>query len=365
MRTVHANAWNIRCSTGEIVLLFGLERERNQAKRELVVELSNRIILTPGAARQLAADLRAAVQAHEAEHGPVEPLAPGHAPPRRVSRAEILPAPSAPGIAARAERLFQAVRALDAPCNLEHSVKISRARLTENRFLMSLAKGAISQAPEDRVLDLSARLGIPATLASLFASRLPAANYIHVGFEEHARGALYKMYLEFWTDWEHEITSWPVRREPFVVYLGFKWDPADAAWHAVSTYTCHPWMSVDEMRTHIGGCFRSGETRDAEDAALGILDRASRRIGPGQLLYLEVTEADNPRRSFDINVYKADLRVHDLGELLERMCRHFMVSPEAFQAFYARAKDKRLGHVSGGIDRGGEDFLTIYYGARG
>jgi hypothetical protein len=48
--------------------------------------------------------------------------------------------------------------------------------------------------------------------------------------------------------------------------------------------------------------------------------------------------------------------------LLLQMCRHLSISPERFSALYDPIKSKRFGHVSGGVDRNGKEFLTVYYG---
>jgi len=364
MRTVHANAWNVVVSPSEIALLFGVEGEWDNLAGEVAVRLSDRILLHPRAAKRLARTLREALQEHEARFGPAA------APPAQepvqaaICRDDILPGPAPPEAIARAEILLGAVRGLRADFGLEQSFKLSRGTLEENRFLVTLAKRTIER-PQERILGVCELLGMPGPLRELFAARLPAANYVHVGLEEGVRGPLYKMYLEFWTDWEREIDRRPMRHDPFELHLGFKWDPTDAARRAVSTYTCHPRIAPERIRERIAGLFDPGAHSGSLAVALDIVVRAAAGVGREQLLYLEVREGENPRRSFDLNVYKANLRLGDFGEPLRRLCAYHGVPPERLAALYARAKHKRLGHVSGGIDRTGRDFLTIYYGMRG
>jgi hypothetical protein len=363
VRTVHANAWNILWSATEIVILFGIERERNAATREVFVELSDRIILSPRTAKRLAAALRKALDAHEAECGPT-----GSPPvPRRVGpplhAAELLPESPRDESVAQVRDLLAVLRGLQVDMAVERSVKLSRAALHPNRFLLTLAKGALGTGAERRILDASRALAMPEALAGAFAARLPEANYVHAGFEEGGRGSLYKLYLEFWTDWEHEITSQPTRSAPFVVHLGFKWDPRDGARQAVSTYTCYPRLPFEQLRDRVIHLFDPAP-RQTLDIALECLERAAARIGRDRMLYLEVSEEGNPRRSFDVNVYKAGLRLRDVEDLVRQACREFAISAERWQALSARVQGERLGHLSGGIDRGGGGFLTFYYGAR-
>ena len=84
---------------------------------------------------------------------------------------------------------------------------------------------------------------------------------------------------------------------------------------------------------------------------------------PGhQLAYLEVTEPTNERRSFDLNMYDAQLQVQDLQPILARMSEYFAVPAPAFLDLYERIKTMRFGHLAGGIHRGGQDFFNLYYG---
>ncbi|MFA5028133.1 MAG: DUF3467 domain-containing protein [Candidatus Methylomirabilota bacterium] len=364
MRTVHANAWNVVVSPSEIAVLFGVEGEWDNLAGEVAVRLSDRILLHPRAAKRLARALREAVRQHEARFGPAEPPAAPNPIRAAISQDDVLPGPATAEAVGRVEALLAAVRGLRADFGLEQSFKLSRATLEENRFLVTLAKRTIER-PEERILRVCDLLGMPEGLREVFAARLPAANYLHVGFEEGVRGSLYKMYLEFWTDWEREIDQRPMRHDPFELHLGFKWDPTDAARRAVSTYTCHPRIAPERIRERIAGLFDPGAHSGSLAAALDIVARAAAGVGREQLLYLEVSESESPRRSFDLNVYKANLRLGDFGEPLRRLCAFHGVPPERLAALYARAKHKRLGHVSGGIDRTGRDFLTIYYGMRG
>ena len=101
------------------------------------------------------------------------------------------------------------------------------------------------------------------------------------------------------------------------------------------------------------------------ETAKAILDLASARIPHHDILYLEVSEEDNPRRSFDINVYRAGLQVGELYPILLKAWQHYSIPAERWHDLYGRVASKAFGHLSGGIDRGGKDFLTVYYGVEG
>jgi hypothetical protein len=44
------------------------------------------------------------------------------------------------------------------------------------------------------------------------------------------------------------------------------------------------------------------------------------------------------------------------------MGQHYAIPSEEFHPLYEGVKNKTFGHIAGGIDREGRDFLTVYYG---
>ena len=47
------------------------------------------------------------------------------------------------------------------------------------------------------------------------------------------------------------------------------------------------------------------------------------------------------------------------------MCLHYSIPSEAFHTLYNPVKTEIFGHLAGGIDRDGKDFLAVYYGVEG
>ena len=108
-----------------------------------------------------------------------------------------------------------------------------------------------------------------------------------------------------------------------------------------------------------------GGHREPASILDGILDLAAHRAGPGEFLYFEADESGTARRSFSINLYRAGLRVAEIYPLLLDMARFYTVSPKALHRVYQEAKSQILGHLAGGVDRQGRDFLTFYYAQKG
>ena len=94
----------------------------------------------------------------------------------------------------------------------------------------------------------------------------------------------------------------------------------------------------------------------------GILAAAASRCSSSDILYQEVTEEGNPRKSFDINIYRSGLKICELYSFLLELSRHYRIPPDLFHSYYGSIKQKVFGHISSGINREGKCFTTVYYG---
>jgi len=104
------------------------------------------------------------------------------------------------------------------------------------------------------------------------------------------------------------------------------------------------------------------EDSHASNFSKGMIEMGSRKVGHDKYLYLEVNEENNPRSSYDINLYGANLRLEEVYPFFLRMCRHYEIPDEQFQSLYDPVRTRTLGHIAGGLDRKGKDFLTVYFG---
>jgi hypothetical protein len=74
MKTTYANVCNVSSTREEVSVLFGMNQTMNVAQGEIVIELTDRIILNPYAAKRLALVLDGVIRQYEATFGelPVE-----------------------------------------------------------------------------------------------------------------------------------------------------------------------------------------------------------------------------------------------------------------------------------------------------
>jgi hypothetical protein len=251
-----------------------------------------------------------------------------------------------------ASLLHQLVEDLQAPYGHERSLRMTAGALLANRFLLTLTKQNIPSDPDAAVLALCRRLAMPDDLLAATAEHVGSAKFVHFGFEEDEATSLYKVYLEFPAE-----TRTP--GAPMLLHRAFKWDIANPARHVETHYVLHPHLSVAQILGRLADIYRANPA--ARDIAQGVVALAAARPGH-EMSYLEVNEEANRRRSFDLNLYDANLYVRDLELVLSRMAEHFAIPPDSFEALYEQIKDLRFGHLAGGVHRQGQDFFNLYYG---
>jgi len=76
MRSTYANVCNVSSTREEVSLMFGTNKNWHPAQRELTIELSDRLILNPYAAKRLAILLMNTMQEYEKRFGELQLEAP-------------------------------------------------------------------------------------------------------------------------------------------------------------------------------------------------------------------------------------------------------------------------------------------------
>jgi hypothetical protein len=71
MRSSYANVCNVASTREEVVLLFGINQAWHAGQKEVTVQLTDRLILSPFAAKRLSMLLTNVLREHETRFGPV------------------------------------------------------------------------------------------------------------------------------------------------------------------------------------------------------------------------------------------------------------------------------------------------------
>ncbi len=253
---------------------------------------------------------------------------------------------------------FRLVEESGFACGYERSFKLLDGRILANRYLLGIET---RDAPRERLLAICRRLGMPDDYVERLDDSLPQANLVFLGFEDNETDCVYKVYLEFWEQQKARIARQRNDTEPGLLHIGFKWRAGDAGNRAVTRYMWRPGLSVADMLERLREIYQDHADASALEIARGIVQLAESRGGHRTYRFLEVGEEGNPRKSFDINLYGAGLTLNDIRPLIARKCRDFSIPDSLLDRLYRLDGGKLFGHLSGGVGRAGDDFLTVYY----
>ena len=253
---------------------------------------------------------------------------------------------------------FTLLERREIPCGYERSFKIIPGKLLANRYLLGISVDDTNPAA---LHEICLALKMPDPLLAQFQQNISEANLVFLGFEDDQEVASYRVYLEYWDKICAEIKQAPHKTHPRLMFLGYKWDIQNPERQAISEYMCHPLLSTSEILERITQLYQPAKDDCAVNYVRNIIERAAEQCPDRAFIYLEVGEGDNLRSSFDLNIYKSGLRLHDIDDILVDVQQHYKISEPEFSRLRQLAGPKLLGHISGGTSRHGENFLTFYY----
>lgn len=254
--------------------------------------------------------------------------------------------------------LIELVRGLGAPFGLERSVKISLGSLVADRYLLSVHRDALGASPASKLEQIARSLEMPESFIGGIGEALVGADVVHFGHEAGGETRIRKIYFEYAERARRAIA----RGDPALVHLAYKWTPGRSQGAAVTRYTSSPCRTRDDLESRFREFLPKSEAPRALHLSLGLLERVSPCADRGELLLMEVEEPGNPRRSLDLNVYNARLRLRDVADLVEEATKAFEIPDGIASAALGPAQSRALGHLSAGIGRDRAEFVTIYFG---
>lgn len=365
MDTQHPDIFNITNSREEVILCFGTVRSVNSEENLLSALLSTRIILSPFTAKRIAMLLAQKIAEYEAMHGSVPIEALPHFTPTQDSVLYVeSPDQNDHEGAEKAIKLMRLIDGLHTDYAYERSYKLARRSILQNRFLFGINKSLLKTDPEHTILTVCRQLNMPPHFMTHCKELLDMSKCVHFGFEENRNGCMYKVYLEFDVNLKFGPVGTQTMTDPFLLHLGFKWSADDNTKCALSRYTCYPFLSHDGIMERIGNIYCEPHHENALRFTARIMRTAVDRMPEHKFLYIEVSEDNNPRLSFDIKLYEANLLMREITPLMTDVLNYYEIPADQFATVSARVRDKAFGHLSGGIDRNGQDFLTLYYGVQ-
>ena len=250
---------------------------------------------------------------------------------------------------------FRLVEQMDLRCGYEKSFKLIERQLLRNRYLLGIEKSILDG---EKLALICEQMQLPKKFVRPFLNASAEANLVLLGFEEGVGDCTYRIYLEYWDRMRRRISAAQPPYQPMTLFQGYKWS-ADGGDIAVLTdYVCHPRLTVDEIVSRIRAI---GGDSEAFAIAIEIVSRAACLAGDRAFIYLEASEDDNPRNSFDLNLYPAAMTMESIYPWMRRLFDHYRIPVAELESLFRECASRPLGHLSAGIDRQGRDFFTVYY----
>ena len=261
-----------------------------------------------------------------------------------------------------ADRLIGLVEQLDIPYLYERSFKVSQQSLLTHRFLITLHKKLLQPNTWPILSSIANAMNMPQIYAEPIQEKLSNADFIHFGFEQQANGCFCKIYLEFPRQFKLALETVCTHKEPMLLHLAYKWDVSNNGNHAIATYHFQPELTLEAMMRRFTTVTKLPQNSIVASLGEELLKLANKQIAEEEIFFLDVVEQDNARRSFDINVYDANLTMNHIGKLLESTLLNFNIPNKQWQQFLDPIKPLHVGHLSGGIGRDGQQFFSVFFG---
>jgi hypothetical protein len=346
--TLRPTAMQVKADREEVMLLFGTHHRSDTGEGVIV---SKRMVLNPSVAKRLMIMLESVVAKYESTFGSLEE----HGKPEGKEARNIIGLPPF-RLRLTVERVtafFDLLKDLRVRFAFERSIKFSRRALLGGRFLIGIKKGSIGEF-EEKVLLICTRMNMPSALLDRFRSGLDAASVVGFGIDEGERGCIVKAYQEY-----RMRSAAPNETQPYLCNLGFKWDASNSARNVMTSYTRFPSLSVEEIQGRLAGFFPLNS--EALGLAKNFVESASKKL-KGSVYYTEASEQGSARSSFDLNMYEANLLMKQVYPLFLEISKLYSLHQGEFEKLYGPVSGHLFGHLAGGIDRNGEEFLTVYFG---
>lgn len=256
--------------------------------------------------------------------------------------------------------LIRLVENFRAPFGLERSVKITQEGVDRERYLLSVGRAAFGEPPQDKLLEAARALRVPQPFAEELKTSVRDADVFHFGYEGANGRSIYKIYCEYASSARRAMAA--ANAAPTLVHLAYKWSADNPDSRAVTRYTWVPCRTGVELENRLRTLVPQDRAPNAHQCVFSLLSRVFAFADPAEISLMEVEEPGNPRRSCDLNLYDAQMRLHQVVDLIQEAAAGLSVPKREVQSAVESVTDKMLGHLSAGVDRHGKEFVTVYFG---
>lgn len=239
---------------------------------------------------------------------------------------------------------------------MEHAIKLSPKQLNTS----SLFAFDPSELPSlHQIEELTNMLGFSDVVRSHYEPYLSEANLVGVGIPNARNACGCNFYLEFWDKICHTVRSGEYDGAPLLMYLGYKRRGLDD-W-TVDEYYCFPLIPPVEIIERVRKLFLLPNHAGFTTSLVNLISFAASRLSErDSFVYLEVDNVSTGRRSFDVNLYKANLTLDEINGWIPHLAEVYELESPETELLVNTLREGILGHISGGVNQSGEPFLSLY-----
>ena len=262
-----------------------------------------------------------------------------------------------------AATILETIESLKEDYSFERSFKLVEGTVYSNRFLASFRESALGNDPLTRLIDVTQQLNIPDNYISMIQDNFPTSDIFHLGYEQQEGIQICKLYMDFREPLLHALRNRDTHTDSVLIHQAFKWDASNPSTCSISNYQCNkPLLTPEEISARLAKIYEGEEDHFTYQAALDFLAATKGKMAGKSMFLMEVEEEDNPRDSYDINVYGGQATLSDAVPLIGQIADHLSIADDQWQSLVRGNEAALLGHLSAGTDRRSREFFTIYYG---
>lgn len=244
------------------------------------------------------------------------------------------------------------------PVMFERSLRLQRGTVESRRALFTLPVAALNVVDVAEVLHICRVMSSPADHQKSIEQFFSTAEFIHFGFECSGEDRIGKCYLEL----PNQQSSGHIGND-HLAFLGFKWSMINPTVAVVSKYRNRCQANWEQIQQAMLCQFLNS----GQQAAAALLlqqfapANATTSTDTPHLRLLQVTEEGSDRTSHDLNVYAVDVEVKTLADCLEAINQQFQGDSLALTNWIATHGLQTVGHLSMGLGRDNNPFVTVYH----
>lgn len=240
----------------------------------------------------------------------------------------------------------------------EFSIKLQKNAVLPSRYCFALPTNKV---PQDSFLTIAEKLSVPTAVIDKIPENYSLSNQLGFAYEASPKRETIKLYFEFWEDIKIRASSPKYVAKSELLFRGYKWDIRDPQAFVTADYRCLPYQTHAEILGRVKSILSTKHEKSIQNITQLMLQQAMKRVPKGYFVFSEVAEEGTLRKSFDINIYKANMIVGNMAPGIVEVLKIYNIADQKTFDLFNQIAHMPLGHISGGVNRKGNDFITLYF----